>query len=315
MQTNNFVHSNVPNLLKDLWQKYQNEIREIQDDKSKQPCLYHYTTAEGLIGILSSDRIRATDIIFLNDKSEMNYAIQLLEECQSSLVSQLPSVLVKKLLEMVVATLQRLKFTFRPFVACFCEDGNLLNQWRAYGSNGGGFAIGFDREDLFKVADRHVDLYKITYVNEVQRRLLISGMKIVCDDLMSGFPTVDYRADSAIVDFYEPALSRWLARCLVSFKHPLFEEEKEWRLVYLPTIEPFEFDKMDFHTTDGKIKPYINLELASSAETKDHKLPIREIIYGPTHASQIEDSLTLLITKYGYATQAVIKGSNIPFTD
>jgi len=36
-------------------------------------CLYHYTTAPGLAGILNSRSIRATNFSFLNDPSEIEY--------------------------------------------------------------------------------------------------------------------------------------------------------------------------------------------------------------------------------------------------
>jgi hypothetical protein len=37
-------------------------------------CLYHYTSAEGLFGILQNRRIRATDCAFLNEASEIRYS-------------------------------------------------------------------------------------------------------------------------------------------------------------------------------------------------------------------------------------------------
>jgi hypothetical protein len=32
----------------------------------------------------------------------------------------------------------------KMFLTCFSENGDLLSQWRAYGNNGDGVAIGFD---------------------------------------------------------------------------------------------------------------------------------------------------------------------------
>jgi hypothetical protein len=36
---------------------------------------------------------------------------------------------------------------YATFVACFCENGNLLSQWRAYARTAG-YSIGFDRASL-----------------------------------------------------------------------------------------------------------------------------------------------------------------------
>jgi hypothetical protein len=38
--------------------------------------LYHYTSVDGLLGILRSKRIWATDIRFLNDRSEFFHAME-----------------------------------------------------------------------------------------------------------------------------------------------------------------------------------------------------------------------------------------------
>lgn len=39
------------------------------------PVLYHYTDQHGLLGILTSGRIWATDVLHLNDSSEVRYAL------------------------------------------------------------------------------------------------------------------------------------------------------------------------------------------------------------------------------------------------
>jgi hypothetical protein len=50
------------------------------------PILYHYTTQEGLLGILETDSLWATKIHFLNDSSEYALACNLaVEEIKSRL--------------------------------------------------------------------------------------------------------------------------------------------------------------------------------------------------------------------------------------
>lgn len=39
-------------------------------------CLYHYTSPEGLIGILASQKLRASDTAFLNDSQEIGFAAE-----------------------------------------------------------------------------------------------------------------------------------------------------------------------------------------------------------------------------------------------
>lgn len=40
--------------------------------------LYHYTTAEGLLAMLQTGRLWATDSRYMNDPSELRYSIELL---------------------------------------------------------------------------------------------------------------------------------------------------------------------------------------------------------------------------------------------
>lgn len=42
--------------------------------------LYHYTTAKGLIGILKSKMIWATDRSFLDDRSEASYCVEVIDQ-------------------------------------------------------------------------------------------------------------------------------------------------------------------------------------------------------------------------------------------
>src|SRR5688572_29928312 len=42
--------------------------------------LYHYTTTAGFLGIIRSERVWATHTSFLNDKSEIEYGAQLMNE-------------------------------------------------------------------------------------------------------------------------------------------------------------------------------------------------------------------------------------------
>ena len=62
------------------------------------------------------------------------------------------------------------------FLACFCENGNLLSQWRAYGQQGG-YALGFEIEQSWPKASLKVQrsswesrLQRVIYSPAAQRR-------------------------------------------------------------------------------------------------------------------------------------------------
>src|SRR5262245_23729542 len=131
--------------------------------------IFHYTDAAGLVGILSTEMLFASDPRFLNDASEVSIIRELLlpilEEESAEIM---PKLAAKNLLkgfyefhgtsghrlqaEGFFKTLMRLVNDISPlFVISFCKhdegskefDHGLLSQWRGYGDIGG-FAIEFD---------------------------------------------------------------------------------------------------------------------------------------------------------------------------
>jgi hypothetical protein len=63
--------------------------------------LYHYTTIEGLKGILESEEIWATDVDYLNDGSEYVYAERFIEDVLTDLAQD------EFLRELLLGTLPR----------------------------------------------------------------------------------------------------------------------------------------------------------------------------------------------------------------
>jgi len=118
--------------------------------------LYHYTTPEGLLGILDSGSIRATHVRYLNDRSEVKNALssEYMGLLFDSLLAEADDVRKAHLKNVV-----RFRSDQQVFVASFTDDGavpegeetkpgNRLSQWRAYSNQVGGFSLGFDSRKL-----------------------------------------------------------------------------------------------------------------------------------------------------------------------
>jgi hypothetical protein len=147
--------------------------------------LFHYTTAHGLIGILSTQTLFATHADFLNDSSECRL---LREVLQPQLIKEFKEVAPKlvaaglmseaKVTEYgesaseefstaVFNTMVRSIEKIAPiYITSFClhaaktpefENG-LLSQWRGYAN--GGFAIEFDERRLDELARAEVDKFR-----------------------------------------------------------------------------------------------------------------------------------------------------------
>jgi hypothetical protein len=114
--------------------------------------LYHYTDSGGLVGILESQTLRATDARYLNDALELEHGCRLVDHVLREKWRSLPrserrGVTPAITLFLDMALTDRLFDPYEPgrfaFVTCFCEEGNLLSQWRAYADRGAGYSIGF----------------------------------------------------------------------------------------------------------------------------------------------------------------------------
>jgi hypothetical protein len=90
-------------------------------------------------------------------------------------------------------------------------------------------------------------------------------------------------------------------------KHPDFDEEKEWRLIYLPKDEDPSASKRKFFVRGDIIVPYYSMQDTSGAKVSATPA-IAEIMVGPsTH-----QALNLRTMEFLRA-RAVVKGSRIPY--
>src|SRR5260370_5363861 len=109
------------------------------------PILHHYTDAFGVQGIVSSNSLWATATQFSNDLSEIEYAVsiavELIEETwgKKKRLGPWEKVLAEHLVRLFHTPLHSFG---QPFIVSFCEDGDLLSQWRAYGGMSG-FSLAF----------------------------------------------------------------------------------------------------------------------------------------------------------------------------
>src|ERR1700730_5288689 len=126
---------------RDIW------VREFH--KKPNDRVWHYTGADGLLGILKSNRMWATNIKYLNDASEFKHGRTLVDEMLTKKGKDSPDL--DPLLKTVVNIIEQFKTNSEVYIVCFCEGNgadDLLSQWRAYGANGGGYSIGFHRGGL-----------------------------------------------------------------------------------------------------------------------------------------------------------------------
>jgi len=120
--------------------------RELLPPKQPPPggVLFHYTTADGLKGIIEQNELWATSAYFLNDSAEITYGYGLLKEVLDEWLSKNPRSeesltlgLARDLRKSFGEDLLNMSLIKPIYLTCFCEDDNLLSQWRTYGQSGG----------------------------------------------------------------------------------------------------------------------------------------------------------------------------------
>lgn len=323
--------------------------------------LWHYTDINGIYGLLSQGQLWFTDATFLNDSSELSYGVDLAEVVITEIVkANGTDLLVSEYLQTLLKGLKadrenRLTYGFANpvFVACCCIDGDSLHLWRAYTRNGHGFSLGlFPETALSNLKPLLVDEQKIVELDtsgaktvRINQRVYLPCLREViyeCDDqkdlLRSAinsfvavlvnnrdeFPAGDLNNVAKMV--FTRRLHDVLFEYLIAFKHPRFQEEKEWRYIYkldrsraaaaTPTLEKAE---IDYRQSGDYIIPYLKGDIAEVVTADDvsktvKRLPFESIISGPAvDESLAKASINSLVLRIGYIGSLIdVEHSSVP---
>jgi hypothetical protein len=246
----------------DAWTRLDEVARALIDRSGQSDSpdeLFHYTSPEGLIGIIGSRSLWASDMLCLNDSSEATYAHGLIQDALDMDNGRLLPPKHRSQFE------EGLRSAFRmypPFVTCFCENGDLLSQWRGYGGAGEGFALGFRRSWLTSSAvldDAKFCLVKVIYCPNQQKRLITEFIE------SSGSISTTYQfSDDDAERWFWGITANAIAHLVVAIKDPVFEQENEWRLINT-TIIPGE--NYRYRVSGHRIVPYVKIPVDADAVT------------------------------------------------
>jgi len=288
-----------------------------QIHNSRPRHLYHYTDAQGLLGMLKTKRLWATNSRFMNDPTEVEYAARVVRETAEEIEGRYAKPLGKMVSKGISNVLKTYEGDNDEYISCFCENGDLLSQWRGYGADGGGYALGFDARYLGATEYQNIEvpepvLRKVVYESKHQMRLVKKFVTLVFDwELLRSRS----RRKQEEIDYEDEAwyLFNWFAsECLNCFKDPAYAEEREWRMIqYGRNMASEKFVKTDFRASRNRIVEYVEIDLVKS--DKGAQLPVRSIHYGPTLDPKVtERSLRLLCTSFGPDIKVIRSG--VPFS-
>lgn len=293
------------------------------------PCdevIYHYTSAEGLKGIIETSEIQLTNAAFVNDTTECR---ALRDEKSLFAGSDFSNKHVK----------DKWQLFMRPsyddhnntYIVSFSCGEESLEQWRSYGN----FRIGFRAKDLVKPP---FNLYRCVYCKEEIKNWIIEKSKL------NGWAgdSLDDPAKRAVAFVLIDAASK-------KYKNKHFMEEREVRLVvtsnhtwgfYPESPSMFEADPpihYRIHTAYKIPVPYVKLFVEDGSENgqkeeiketarqmkerklkeervrKRNLLPITEVLIGPMlHQKEAKIACEILLKDKGYE-KVEVNVSNIPY--
>lgn len=291
------------------------ESRQCIQPKEPPDLLFHYTNAGGLLGILSTSRIWATNYRFLNDSSEIAYGAAIFEAVVQERSAQVDSDVIAVFLERTRVTANAFDGMFDCYVACFCERDDLLNQWRVYANAGGGFALGLETKQIaMRWGDLRPDqvcfLRKVIYDEALQRKLIAEVLDTTIAALASATQGMSITDANNLIARCCQFVRANTAEYLMCFKHPAFEVEQEWRLCHVTTHR--EEDHVMFRDGHYGLTPYVSLDPTPMAGVHTNKLPLTRITHGPTiDPTNVRYALGKLLGAKGYAFTEVA-GSKLP---
>jgi len=282
--------------------------------------LYHYTNAAGLEGIINNQQIWFTSYTHLNDPSELTFGMSVALDLLTEIGARSDGR-IKIFCNMVtdLFTHENMRSAFEFFIASFSKDGDDLGQWRAYGDNGRGFALGLAPR-MFAVEDKpnrqpheNVFVAPVVYGEQAGRQYHMPGITkaieivgetvVRAGDLMQdinvGMPFLDEMAKALIA-------SQMIFTSLTT-KHEGYRHEQEVRLIILgqdKNLKPH----VSTRARGSEIVPFVKSDMP--IQSKDS---IAEIVIGPAAADTADEFVSNLLKPFHPDPQSVIRHSVIPY--
>jgi len=267
------------------------------------PELYHYTDLDSLSGIFQTRTLWLSKISTMNDTSEIALAVRHFKRCVDAHAKESERD-EAVFLQHVAAQLEGFRRT-NICVASFCEEEDQLNQWRSYGADGRGIALGFPSSRLDKLATEHgLRLVPCVYEPELHVRIVEDLLAMLLTEYRKELPGDEAQRDRLVERFNGAFL---MAAPIIKDHH--FAQEREWRLVSTP--RPISDPRITASLTGRKASVKFVLPLA--AEDESHPEIFSSLIIGPTlDPESVADAIEVLADRRGFRLPQV-HISDIPY--
>ncbi|TPV33642.1 DUF2971 domain-containing protein [Pantoea anthophila] len=265
--------------------------------------IYHYTDLNGLKGIVENHCLWATNVHFLNDEEEMNHGITAFENALKHLNEDLSEKSISILRNTLYGhQLFRGKHNYN---ISFCQNSDLLSQWRGYAASQG-VCLEFDSEELENSLDfrgSNILSQRVFYSSpdstlEAKTEILnfLQQEKIIEESI--GKPLFEYAGANEIIN-----------RLIPFFKHESFREESEYRIIIQPDVNSA---PVKFRVNQHGLIPYLEVK-ASTDNATNGRLPLKSVKIGPCkNRAFMKQGIEFLLHYNGYI-KTKISYTSAPF--
>ncbi|MGN0135878.1 DUF2971 domain-containing protein [Anaerotignum sp.] len=264
--------------------------------------LYHYTTADGVRGIVENREFLATKSDFLNDKLEFQYAVEVMERLTEKYIVNLElrerffSKLKKEIDRLGVITpicdadgdCDSDEMSF--YVVAFSKLQNNALLWAEF-TDFRGYCLEFDYEKIVEGFQNRVFLHgTVIYDEEEQMNGLLESLLSCIRNLieegakdLEGFFEEDANPSEESLKKLAEEMSVVCSVYAMFFKKSFFEGEQEYRFIFPPLINSIGADKPKFRLLDQIFLPYIMVEFEGEKED----IPLESVMVGAKNNSDI----------------------------
>ena len=261
--------------------------------------LYHYTTAEGICGIVENREFVATKSDFLNDNMEFQYAVEVMERLieryivNTDLRMQFSAKLKAEIDRIGIissdhAALDEDEMSF--YVVAFSKQNNNSLLWAEF-TDFRGYCLEFDYEKIVEGFRHRVFLHgTVIYDEEEQMNGLLESLLSCIHSLvekgakdLQGFFEEDAIPSEESLNQLVDAMAVVCSVYTMFFKKSYFAGEEEYRFIFPPLHYEKGQDRPQFRLLDQIFLPYIMVEL----EAEQQELPLQSVMVGAKNNSDI----------------------------
>jgi hypothetical protein len=236
----------------------------------------------------------------MNDRTELKWGYSIWIEVANLLMEELGH----EFIDAIDKHIHEFGFHSLIISSSFSLKSDMLSQWRAYSSDGNGYCIGFNAQDIFELP---IYPFKIIYNKKQQIKKIIETVRFI------------YFADAVSKEklgqkFFDHCF--FLSAELASMKNPSFFEEKEIRAIHVLSFKPSnkslkltddEGQKVKFRFREDCPIAYLEYDFTNDGKTN----PIKEVIIAPKNKSLIS-GISIYLETLGIEN-VIVKNSKVPY--